>query len=232
MATIREKKHELLRAKAALVAEYKTLTMKAEDDQKPEDATRFDDLEKQIKDHDDRITRCERAMEMDGGGLTALGAAKAIRPTWVSTAALHWSTETVIRSKRQRLPRPSPKQGKGLKAARFAVGMMLARTNGTHKAAEFVSSQFKDDDVAKALNTTGVSTGGALIPQAFSNESLSCYVPRLSFAVLNRRFTRCRWATLRSPAWPAGRLLPIKVSWMISNPAKRRSTTCSSTRRS
>jgi HK97 family phage major capsid protein len=162
MATIREKKHELQRSKAALVAQYKALAMKAEDEQKPEDATRFDELERSIKDHEERITRCERAMEMDGGGSDGEGGGESDPTT------MGFNGDGTPRKFAS--PKPAPRQGKGLQASRFAVGIMLARTNGFQKAAEFVSNAFKDDDVAKALNSTGVSTGGALIPQAFSSE--------------------------------------------------------------
>jgi HK97 family phage major capsid protein len=65
---------------------------------------------------------------------------------------------------------PQPREGKGFKAARYAVGILVARGSGMIGASEYVVRRFGDNDVAKALNTTGVATGGALIPQAFSNE--------------------------------------------------------------
>ena len=61
-------------------------------------------------------------------------------------------------------------QGKGFKAARFAFCQVVARSHGVPAAAEYAERVLQDKDVAKALNTTGVATGGALIPQAFSNE--------------------------------------------------------------
>jgi HK97 family phage major capsid protein len=164
MPTIREKKHELQRAKAALVAEYKSLAMKADDERKPEDATRFDSLEASIKDHDERIAKCERALEMggdEGGGSDGGGGGESDPKSFNGDG----TPRRVAAS-----AKPAPKQGKGLKAARFAVGQMMLRGNSRSDVANFISSNFHDDDVAKALNTTGISTGGALIPQAFSSE--------------------------------------------------------------
>ncbi len=58
----------------------------------------------------------------------------------------------------------------GFKAARFVIGVLAAKTLGQRGAADLISKRFGDAEVAKALNTTGAATGGALIPQAFSNE--------------------------------------------------------------
>jgi HK97 family phage major capsid protein len=177
MSTIRDKKHELQRAKAKLIAdknalrkEYKAILQKDDADQKPEDAPRLteienalDDHDQKIADHDERIGKCERALEMDGNEEEPADPG--------STAETSFNGDGTVRRGTPASAKPTPKQGKGLKAARFAVGAMLLRMNNSRQdVANFVSATFKDDDVAKALNTTGVATGGALIPQAFSNE--------------------------------------------------------------
>lgn len=164
MAGLRAKKHELQQAKKRLVDEYKAIVGKADDDRKPEDATRLDSIEADIKDHDDRIQKCEKALEMGGddeGGSDGSGGGDSDPKAFNGDGTRKTTPATA---------KPSPKEGKGLKAARFAVGMMIARGTGMQNAANFISSNFHDDDVAKALNSTGVATGGALIPQAFSSE--------------------------------------------------------------
>ena len=65
---------------------------------------------------------------------------------------------------------PTRQQGLGFKAARFAVGQLVLRTEGRQAACEYVERVLGDSDVAKALNTSGVATGGALIPQRFSDD--------------------------------------------------------------
>jgi len=157
MATMKQKKHELQQAKKRLVEEYKAIVGKGDDERKPEDATRLDTIEDSIKDHDERIERCERALEMGSDDPDN-------QPASEETSFGGGTGKTPA------TPKPSPKQGKGLQAARFALGSMLLRGNSKSDAANFISTHFHDDDVAKALNSTGVSTGGALIPQAFSNE--------------------------------------------------------------
>ena len=64
-----------------------------------------------------------------------------------------------------------PLKGKGFRIARLAMGVIMAKQGmGFAGAAHYVERRFGDKTVAKALNTSGVSTGGALIPQAFSSE--------------------------------------------------------------
>ena len=65
---------------------------------------------------------------------------------------------------------PRRAEGKGFKAARFAFCQVVARSHGMQAAAHFAARVLQDPEVSKALNTAGVATGGALIPQAFSNE--------------------------------------------------------------
>lgn len=65
---------------------------------------------------------------------------------------------------------PPAKQDRGLKAARFLIGLWHAKGVGLAGAAQIIQRRFNDPVVAKALNTAGTTTGGALIPQDFSTD--------------------------------------------------------------
>jgi HK97 family phage major capsid protein len=74
----------------------------------------------------------------------------------------------------RQLPRIQPQVRQpaepGTRAARFVLGVLIAQKQGWRAACNIMQERFGDAEVAKALNTTGTSTGGALIPQAFSRE--------------------------------------------------------------
>lgn len=118
----------------------------------------IDSLQAQHDQHDGRIDSLERAMEEDGDDA---------KP---SDDEGDKSVLGDLRLTPYGKGEPTPRTGKGYRAARFAMGMIIARTEGKAVAAAEIERQFGDKEVAKALNTTGVATGGALIPQAFSNE--------------------------------------------------------------
>lgn len=60
---------------------------------------------------------------------------------------------------------------KGYNVARWLIGKaMLRRGQTVADVATFIERRFKDKAVAKALNTAGVATGGAMIPQDFVPE--------------------------------------------------------------
>ena len=124
---------------------------------------RVSDAEEKLNDHDDRIGKMESAMETDGaegepvddeGGKSFAGMGYNGGPSMTP----HGFGE----KKRE--------EGKGFKAARFAFSCLIAKSHGMPAAVHYAERVFQDKDVAKALNTAGVATGGALIPQAFSNE--------------------------------------------------------------
>ena len=113
----------------------------------------LDDHQKSIDDHDSRINDLERVQDDDAERSIEVG----------RVGRSHNSNAYGFNE-------PAPREGKGFKAARFAMGVLVARGAGMSGAADYVERRFYDKEVAKALNTTGVATGGALIPQAFSNE--------------------------------------------------------------
>ncbi|NPD67291.1 phage major capsid protein [Lichenicola cladoniae] len=62
---------------------------------------------------------------------------------------------------------PAALKERGFKAARFMIGLWHAKSGSMSGAAAFIQRRFGDAEVAKALNTAGTATGGALIPQNF-----------------------------------------------------------------
>ncbi|WP_424139891.1 phage major capsid protein [Roseomonas chloroacetimidivorans] len=99
---------------------------------------------------------------------------------------------------------PKPKEGKGFKAARFAFGVLLAKGNGMAGAAQFIERRFGDKAVAKALNTAGVATGGALIPQDFSNEIIELLRAETVIRQLNPMIVDMPLGNLTIPRIAAG----------------------------
>ena len=70
---------------------------------------------------------------------------------------------------------PSPRKSnasRGRNFGAFVAAMLYARRHNTtrRKAAQWAEERLWNPSVAKALNTTGSSTGGAIVPQAFSTE--------------------------------------------------------------
>ena len=177
------KLHDLKKARAELRATIKTLKgelrQKLEDlpleDAEPIDVT---DLAAQVAGHeatlglhDDRIAKMEAALYEDAED------ANPLQPTMDDITGADDGKRFGDMTRRNARGYQQPgygeaprQQGKGFKAARFAFCQVVARSHGVQAAAQYASRVLQDNDVAKALNTTGVATGGALIPQAFSNE--------------------------------------------------------------
>jgi HK97 family phage major capsid protein len=169
------KLHDLRRRRAELAVELRQaktdLRAKLEDlpigDPEPTDMLdmhgRVTNLESAVNDHDTRIGQLEATQNDDGDAALPVESDE------------RGGTATLTRTgSRIMTPygygEPARKQGKGFKAARFAIGVLVARSGGMQAAAQYAERVFGDKEVAKALNTTGVSTGGALIPQYFSND--------------------------------------------------------------
>ena len=77
------------------------------------------------------------------------------------------------------------RQDKGFKAARFIIGQVIANKQGWTKASEIMERVYRDTAVAKALNTAGTATGGALIPQNFLDEIIELLRPQSVIRDLN-----------------------------------------------
>jgi HK97 family phage major capsid protein len=175
MAKLHDLKKELAAFRATLKADRFTLNQKMEElptsEPIPTDVQdlhrRVTDTEKAANDHEERIGVMEQAQKDDGdaageGGGEGdgdkgflFGMSHNKGPSWTPFGYGE--------------PQKRP-DGKGFKAARFAFGRVVAKIHGMEAAQQYVERVLQDVEVAKALNTTGVATGGALIPQAFSNE--------------------------------------------------------------
>ena len=119
--------------------------------------------------HDDRIAKLEAALYEDAEDAAPLDSASDPEGDGEKRFG-NMTTRNARGFQQPGYGEPQRQQGKGFKAARFAFCQVVARSHGMQAAANFASRVLQDNDVAKALNTTGVATGGALIPQAFSNE--------------------------------------------------------------
>ena len=164
------KLHELKAKRAELLAKMRAI---AEKDEGPTDdeATAFEALKADVVAMDGRITRLEGVIEAqasaaedvtpggdgDDGAGDDEGKAQVV-PTQ-KRATGHGSGE------------PAVKTVKGSHATRFLIGYAASKSGmGFSGAAQFIERTYGDKAVAKALNTTGVSVGGATIPQDFVAE--------------------------------------------------------------
>lgn len=190
MGTFSVKLHELRRRKAALKAEYLALVGKEtdmpDDEELPEEErNRLVDIENELKRLDARISKVEAALDLesDTTGETAIGenSETALVPPRVKGGQILVPDRFMPYGYSE--PPPITEQ-KGFKMARFAMGLWHAKGGmGMQGAAEWAERRFGDKEVAKALNTAGVATGGALIPQAFSAD----FIELLRAATVIRR---------------------------------------------
>lgn len=95
-------------------------------------------------------------------------------------------------------------KGKGFKMARFLLGVSQIKSEGRAGAAEFIERRFGDKQVAKALNTTGVATGGALIPQDFSSEFIELLRAQTIFRESGPRMMTMPLGNMTIPRFAAG----------------------------
>ena len=164
---------ELKRKRALKAARLRELAMKEAElpdgEELPaEEVSELDAVKEEIGKLDGRISRLESALETIGdaadpiveGGEGETDEEKRIL------------AEARKRAGGGRVPAaPSGQQEKpGFKAARFLIGVWHAKSMGIQRAAEIIEQRFGDREVAKALNTAGTTTGGALIPQDFARE--------------------------------------------------------------
>ena len=139
MAKLQQKLHEMKRARQVLQTKRIDLNkqrielLEKEGDMSDDDSSRLANIERdidehgqQISDHDDRIGKCERAldMDMDGGDAPDQGTGAACADGEAKARYDHrdpWGTGYGYGE-------PPKKEGKGYKAARFAIGVLLAKT--------------------------------------------------------------------------------------------------------
>ena len=174
MSTMSEQHRELKRRRAEIVAKMGALVQKEDEDDKPldeEGKNTFDQLAESLAAIDARLRNVAAAMQAAAeGAQDAEGDGegddddKSLKRDSFRVAA---AGRVPARAKRD--PDAGLKDKRGVKAARFVLGLMHARYNkvSMEKAADFISNRFGDDLVARALVSNITGEGGALIPQDF-----------------------------------------------------------------
>ena len=174
MSGLSERHRELKRRRAEIVSKMGAI-VKEDTDETPIDegaSTTFDELAASLAAIDQRLQRvaaamqaaAEGAQEADGDDGEDTDDGEDKRGSFRVRDA---SRKAPAQAKRD--PDAGLKDKRGIKAARYVLGLLHARFNhvSMQKAAEFVSTRFGDDIVARALNSSVTGEGGALIPQDF-----------------------------------------------------------------
>jgi HK97 family phage major capsid protein len=205
MSGLSERHRELKRRRAEIVAKMGAI-VKADDDDKPisdEESTTFDELSAALAAIDQRLQRVAAAMQAAAeGAQDAEGDGeddedgKDLKPPSGSFRVQGGAAKAPARAKRD--PDVGLKDKRGVKAARFVLGVLHARYNkvSMEKASEFVLNRFGDDVVARALNSGVTGEGGALIPQDFMADLIE----------LLRALTAVRGANPMEVGMPMGNL--------------------------
>jgi HK97 family phage major capsid protein len=156
---------ELKRAKAGFIKEMGEIARKDAADEG--DASRFDELENCVKDHDSRIEKIEGVMQLESDNAEPADNEEMAFDAPVVKVAPISRKVAVGFSKRP------ANEIKGTRFARFVIGAGLAYKHGGNAGLRYIQDNFGDTEVAKALNTTTQATGGALIPQDYRQELIS-----------------------------------------------------------
>jgi HK97 family phage major capsid protein len=205
MSTMSEKHRELKRDRAKIVEKMSAIVKQDDGDEPLSDdqSTTFDELAAALAAIDQRLQRVAAAMQAaaegaqdangDGNGEDDDDADKGldkrgsfrVRPDRVPARA-------------KRDPDAGLKDKRGVKAARYVLGLLHAQYNrvSMEKAAEFISTRFGDDLVARALVSNVTGEGGALIPQDFMADMIE----------LLRSLTAVRGANPMEVGMPMGNL--------------------------
>jgi len=179
MATLSEKHRELKRRRAEIVGKMGEFVKKEGDDETPltdEESTTFDELASALAAIDQRLQRVAAAMQAAAeGAQDANGDGEDDDTEEAALRGIHsagfrvqgGAARTPARVRRD--PDAGLKDKRGIKAARYVLGLLHARFNhvSMQKAGEWVTNRFGDDIVARALNAGVTGEGGALIPQDF-----------------------------------------------------------------
>jgi HK97 family phage major capsid protein len=200
MATLSEKLRNLKREKKLIADKMGALVAK-EDDDTPltsEESTTFDELAAALAAIDQRLQRVAAAMAAAAeGAQDADDTDPDADPD--DDKSLHRQRRSWrIPATTKRDPDAGLKDKRGVKAARYVLGLMHASFHrvSLEKAAEFVSNRFGDDVVARALNAGVTGEGGALIPQDFMADLIE----------LLRAMTAVRGAGAMEVGMPMGNL--------------------------
>jgi HK97 family phage major capsid protein len=151
---------ELKRVKSGLIAEMKTIVTK-DGDMDEGDKSRFDELEKSVADHDDRIGKLEDVMQLEADNAA---------PADSEEMATIVPVQKISKAFTIGSPKRPANEAKGTRFARFLIGAGIASKQGSNAGMRYVQDNFGDAEVVKALNTTTQASGGALIPADFKQE--------------------------------------------------------------
>jgi HK97 family phage major capsid protein len=179
--TLSERHRQLKHQRADIVAKMGAIVRQDEEENPPsndDQETAMGALRAALADLDARIGRCEEAMRAEAAIATANDDEGEEDDEPSSEAA---ASGTVRRNGSFRVngngvparAKPDPFKGvkdkRGIRASRWVLGVLHARFHHVpiEKAAEWVSTRFGDDVVARALVSNITGEGGALIPQDF-----------------------------------------------------------------
>ena len=180
MTTINDKKHELLRKRAEIVAKMRAAIAKDDDVPEDEAASAFTALEEMLAAVDARLTRVEAAMAAEAALATDQPGNgngdddgddddedKAMRGS--SNQGGFRYRPGKVHAAAQRSPSYKPKDERGIRFARTVLGLAYRTYNKAswEETAQWVENRFGDAIVARALNAGITGEGGALIPQDF-----------------------------------------------------------------
>jgi HK97 family phage major capsid protein len=174
MAGLSEKHRELKRRRAEIVAKMGAIVKEDSDDTPLDESqsTTFDELSAALAAIDQRLQRVAAAMQAAAEGAQDAdgdGDSDSEDDDSDKRAGFRVRSGAKVPAQAKRDPDAGLKDKRGVKAARYVLGLLHARYNkvSMEKAAEFVSNRFGDDIVARALNGSVTGEGGALIPQDF-----------------------------------------------------------------
>ena len=177
--TLSERHRQLKHSRAEIVAKMGAVVRQDDDEENPpsndDQETAMGALRAALADLDARIGRCEEAMRAEAAIATAnddnededTTEETAFSGTVRRNGSFRVNGNGGARPKRD--PLAGLKEVRGVRAARYVLGLLHARFNhvSNEKAAEWMSNRFGDDVVARALVSNITGEGGALIPQDF-----------------------------------------------------------------
>lgn len=175
---------ELKRSKSQLLEQAKALLVKDTDETPWSDEQKkdYDDLMGKIDQHEGRITRCEKMLSIESKDADPVDTDDEYDDEDKSTkdddddddkgkSKFNYNSKKspLIKGLAYRTPADRKREGKGIRAMRYLIGKHVSMLEGDKSAGvRYVMDNFKDAEVAKALQTTTTAAGGALIPQDFS----------------------------------------------------------------
>jgi HK97 family phage major capsid protein len=177
MSTMSEKHRELKRERAKIVEKMTTI-VKEDDGDEPlsaEQSTTFDQLASALAAIDQRLQRVAAAMQaaaegaQDANGEDDEDNGNGDKGLDRRSDSFRVGGGAMAPARARRDPDAGLKEKRGIRATRYVLGLLHARYNkvSMEKAAEFISTRFGDDLVARALVSNVTGEGGALIPQDF-----------------------------------------------------------------